>query len=104
VITDDLGNIVYNLPRQDMLALRVVARFGFVIAKPVSRNAPGSGFPFAALKSGGGVAPHSRLSAPATYGRSGRWALGHHLGSQSPFRGAIVRTRLISPTIRMTIA
>jgi HK97 family phage major capsid protein len=49
VITDDLGNIVYNLPQQDMLALRVVARFGFAIAKPVSRNAPGGGFPFAVL-------------------------------------------------------
>ena len=44
VITDDTGAIVYNLPQQDMLALRVVARFGFAIAKPVSRNAPGGGF------------------------------------------------------------
>jgi hypothetical protein len=43
VITDDLGKMVYNLPQQDMLALRVVARFGFAIAKPVSRNAPGGG-------------------------------------------------------------
>jgi hypothetical protein len=40
VITDDAGAIVYNLPQQDMLALRVVARFGFAIAKPVSRNVP----------------------------------------------------------------
>jgi hypothetical protein len=40
IITDDTGAIVYNLPQQDMLALRVVARFGFAIAKPVSRNAP----------------------------------------------------------------
>jgi hypothetical protein len=33
-----------------MLALRVVARFGFAIAKPVSRNAAGAGgFPFAVL-------------------------------------------------------
>jgi hypothetical protein len=51
VITDDTGVIVYNLPQQDMLALRVVARFGFAIAKPVSRNAPGGGFPFAVLNS-----------------------------------------------------
>jgi hypothetical protein len=49
VITVDLGNIVYNLPQQDMLALRVVARFGFAVAKPVSRNAPGGGYPFAVL-------------------------------------------------------
>jgi HK97 family phage major capsid protein len=50
VITDNAGAIVYNLPQQDMLALRVVARFGFAIAKPVSRNASGAGgFPFAVL-------------------------------------------------------
>jgi hypothetical protein len=50
VITDDLGNIVYNLPQQDMLALRVVARFGFAVAKPVSRNASGpGGYPLAVL-------------------------------------------------------
>jgi hypothetical protein len=40
---------VYNLSQQDMLALRVVARFGFAIAKPVARNAPGGGLPFAVL-------------------------------------------------------
>ena len=52
VITDDTGNIIYNLPQQDMLALRVVARFGFAVAKPVSRNASGAGgFPFAVLNS-----------------------------------------------------
>jgi hypothetical protein len=42
VITDDTGAIVYNLPRQDMLALRVVARLEFAVAKPVSRNASGA--------------------------------------------------------------
>ena len=51
VITDDTGAIVYKLPPQEMLALRLVARFGFAIAKPVSRNAPGGGFPFAVLNS-----------------------------------------------------
>ena len=49
VITDDTGAIVYNLPQQDVLALRVVARFGYAVAKPVSRNAPGTGYPFGVL-------------------------------------------------------
>jgi hypothetical protein len=40
VITDDLGNMVYNLPQEDMLALRVVARFGFAIAKPSRATRP----------------------------------------------------------------
>jgi hypothetical protein len=51
VITDNLGAIVYNLPQQDMVALRVVARFAYAVAKPVSRNAAGSGYPFAVLNS-----------------------------------------------------
>ena len=48
VITDDEGAIVYNLPQQDMLALRVVARFDYAVAQPASRNA-GTGYPFAVL-------------------------------------------------------
>ena len=52
VITDEQGAIVYNLPQQDMVALRVVARFAFAVAKPVSRNASGAGgYPFAVLNS-----------------------------------------------------
>ena len=51
VITDDTGAIIYNLPQQDMLALRVVARFAFAVATPVSRNAADAGYPFAVLNS-----------------------------------------------------
>jgi hypothetical protein len=40
VITDDLGNIVYNLPQQDMLALRVTARFAFARSPSLSRATP----------------------------------------------------------------
>jgi hypothetical protein len=50
VITDAAGAIVYNLPQQDMIALRVVARFAYAVANPVSRNAAGTGgYPFAVL-------------------------------------------------------
>jgi HK97 family phage major capsid protein len=52
VITDNTGATVFNLPQQDMLALRVVARFAFAIAKPVSRNVvagSGAAYPFAVL-------------------------------------------------------
>ena len=52
VITNATGAIVYNLPQQDMLALRVMARFAYAVAKPASRNASGAGgFPFALLNS-----------------------------------------------------
>lgn len=53
VITNELGAIVYNLAQQDMVALRVKARFAFAVPNPINReNAVGSTrFPFAVLRS-----------------------------------------------------
>ena len=49
VIQDGDGNIVYNLAQQDMVALRVTARFAFQVPNPVTRlNA--AGYPFAVLQ------------------------------------------------------
>lgn len=39
VITDDAGNIVYNLPQQDMVALRAVMRLGWQLPNPINRLA-----------------------------------------------------------------
>jgi HK97 family phage major capsid protein len=61
VIQDGDGTIVYNLPQQDMVAMRVTFRVGFQIANPVTRSnaatpnlttgSPTSGqrYPFAVL-------------------------------------------------------
>ncbi len=46
----DLGNgTTLNLAQQDMVALRVVMRLGYQLAKPVTRRAGANGFPFAVL-------------------------------------------------------
>ena len=49
VLTDAAGLVVYNLPQQDMVAMRVTARFAYATANPATRTG-GSGFPFAVLQ------------------------------------------------------
>lgn len=46
VITDDTGKVIYNLPQQDMSALRVVFRAEFAVANPVTRPVAGAGTPY----------------------------------------------------------
>jgi HK97 family phage major capsid protein len=49
VLSDDTGKVVWNLPQQDMLAMRVIARFAYATAVPATRAGAG-GFPFAVLE------------------------------------------------------
>ena len=51
IIQDAAGNIVYNLPQQDMVALRCVMRLGWQIPNPINRvNAvEATRYPFASL-------------------------------------------------------
>ena len=53
VITDNSGNIVYNLPQQDMVAMRLVFRAAYAVANPINNQQPteGSRSPFAVLRS-----------------------------------------------------
>jgi HK97 family phage major capsid protein len=50
VIQDNTGAIVYNLAQQDMVALRVVARFAYQVPNPPSRLKASGGYPFAVLQ------------------------------------------------------
>jgi HK97 family phage major capsid protein len=50
VITDDTGRVIVNLPQQDSQAMRVTARFGFVIANPLTRSTNVDQFPFGVLE------------------------------------------------------
>jgi hypothetical protein len=56
VISDDSGNVVLNLMQQDSAALRVVARYAFTVANPITRlNTGASRYPFAYLGDGSDV-------------------------------------------------
>jgi HK97 family phage major capsid protein len=52
VITDNNGNIVFNLPQQDMVAMRVVCRYGFQVPNPLNRlqQVEANRYPFAVLR------------------------------------------------------
>jgi HK97 family phage major capsid protein len=52
VITDAGGLIVYNLPQQDMLALRLVFRAGWAVSNPINyqQQVEASRYPFAVLR------------------------------------------------------
>lgn len=53
VITDNTGAIVYNLPQQDMVALRLVFRAGYAVSNPINfqQLTESSRYPFAVLRS-----------------------------------------------------
>jgi HK97 family phage major capsid protein len=53
VITDNSGAIVYNLPQQDMVALRLVFRAAYAVANPINyqQGTEASRYPFAVLRS-----------------------------------------------------
>lgn len=53
VITDNTGAIQYNLPQQDMIALRLVFRCGYAVANPINyqQGTEASRYPFAVLRS-----------------------------------------------------
>jgi len=53
VITDNAGAIIYNLPQQDMVALRLVFRAGYAVSNPINfqQGTEASRYPFAVLRS-----------------------------------------------------
>jgi HK97 family phage major capsid protein len=53
VITDNTGAIVYNLFQQDMVAMRFVARYGYAVPNPITREEATAAdrWPFGVLRS-----------------------------------------------------
>lgn len=53
VITDNTGAIIYNLPQQDMVAMRLVFRAAYAVANPINyeNGTEGTRSPFAVLRS-----------------------------------------------------
>lgn len=53
VITDGSGAIIYNLPQQDMVALRLVFRVGWAVSNPINydQGTEANRYPFAVLRS-----------------------------------------------------
>lgn len=53
VITDNTGAIVYNLPQQDMVALRLVFRAAYAVSNPINyqEGTEADRYPFAVLRS-----------------------------------------------------
>jgi HK97 family phage major capsid protein len=49
VIQDDTGAILFNFAQQDMVGLRVTARFGFAVGVPATLAGDASRYPFAVL-------------------------------------------------------
>lgn len=53
VITDNTGAIIYNLPQQDMVALRLVFRAAYAVSNPINyqEGTEANRYPFAVLRS-----------------------------------------------------
>ena len=50
VLSDETGKVIYNLAQQDMVAMRVTARFAYATAVPATRTGGSNPFPFAVLQ------------------------------------------------------